>query len=721
MGRRLRYVLLLLLLHCCGASAGTPDPINPFPQQGSSFFPRLDAFLKNEDANRFGEAFSGFVVSGCLPHTAAGLTDTPTTCTAYPSGYRTTETASVTYQDGSTCWLLVQKDTSGGLTSDVSWQRVAGTHYLTNCSTSAQPVIPDDAIFLAKVVTSGGSITFVDDFRNMSPVPLGITCSGDITQELNDKLGNGIVWIGPGTCDISSEVVTRSRTILRGAGKGATKIRYRGSGAIDMLKFDGPVGSSTTPIAHVGVYDLSMQMTAGNHASTAIHLENAAYFTIDNVIISAAGPNASNCVLIEQTAGFSSVPPVGSGVVREVTCTAGAGSAVAGSHGIYLKGSDSGHVQTVLLDHDEVEDYEHGFRFEKADHNVGIDLWTQGNSTNVSFSVAQLNKIIRVQLRSPFGGLTKQVTFDVDSIRNHLDMPSCFNPTFVDPTDDLGIGNIITNSDGSCVEVGNHLPGRMRVGRGIGAATDVAHGIAEFAKLDADDETIVSIHNGAPPTDKAMLRVERRSDSTKPLTKMTVNGEDAFTVGADESTQVKQLGNFAGIPNLQSGDPPSVTPGNVFRTNNTVTTTINDFTGAIAGQRLTLVCGESNTTIADSTAIQLRGTGNFKCTAIGQPAPELVYDGTDWIEVGATPRRGTATIDFADPGANSCNTSAIVVIGAAVGDVTTLGVPSTALNDAESSFVASVSAADTVTVRHCCIGASGCDPASGIFTAFIWK
>ena len=95
-------------------------------------------------------------------------------------------------------------------------------------------------------------------------------------------------------------------------------------------------------------------------------------------------------------------------------------------------------------------------------------------------------------------------------------------------------------------------------------------------------------------------------------------------------------------------------------------------------------------------------------------------NGTAWVTaVGAL--TGSATIDFASIAITTCaDSSAITVTGAAAGDVVRVGVPNGAMVTG-SQFTAWANATDQVTVRHCCIGAATCDPASGTFKVSVEK
>ena len=144
---------------------------NPLPSASSGFLSDLQTFLANEDAERFVEMLNPFVLQNGLHGTVAGLTGNPGNTIAYPAGYRTTETNSITYPDNSAnIWVVLHKDTVTAPSGD--FVRVAGTHYMYDAVSSSQPSAPADSLFLMRVVTSGGSITFVTDLRNLSAFTL---------------------------------------------------------------------------------------------------------------------------------------------------------------------------------------------------------------------------------------------------------------------------------------------------------------------------------------------------------------------------------------------------------------------------------------------------------------------------------------------------------------------------------------------------------------------
>lgn len=155
----MKKLILLFLLITTAAFAETGDTSNPIPSSNLSFLGDLRNFLKFEDAVRAQEhGMSSFVVSGGTHTTGAGLNKTPSSTIAYLSGYRTTESQSITYPDNDTCWVAIHKDITG---SQPPWLRVAGTHYLLDCTSSVEAAAPTNGVKLMKVVTSGGAVTTV--------------------------------------------------------------------------------------------------------------------------------------------------------------------------------------------------------------------------------------------------------------------------------------------------------------------------------------------------------------------------------------------------------------------------------------------------------------------------------------------------------------------------------------------------------------------------------
>jgi hypothetical protein len=100
----------------------------------------------------------------------------------------------------------------------------------------------------------------------------------------------------------------------------------------------------------------------------------------------------------------------------------------------------------------------------------------------------------------------------------------------------------------------------------------------------------------------------------------------------------------------------------------------------------------------------------------------ITTSGTIGLLPGAS-MTGSATLDFGSITSdcvevvNGGAAATVTVPGAAAGDSCAVGVP-TAANVLKSSWTCRASAANTVTVRHCCNNGT-CDPASGTFTATV--
>jgi hypothetical protein len=150
------------------------------------------------------------------------------------------------------------------------------------------------------------------------------------------------------------------------------------------------------------------------------------------------------------------------------------------------------------------------------------------------------------------------------------------------------------------------------------------------------------------------------------------------------------------------------------------------FTGNIAvgvtsaTARLHLASG----TATASTA-PLKFTSGTNLTTAEAGAME--FNGTNLLFSPSTTRHtvnhgltGSATLDFLSTNAQNSRDLTISVTGAADGDVVSLGVPNAAVN-ANTSYSAWVSAANTVTVRFNNYSSGTVDPASGSFKVFVTK
>ncbi|MCG2613746.1 hypothetical protein LZZ85_05620 [Terrimonas sp. NA20] len=103
------------------------------------------------------------------------------------------------------------------------------------------------------------------------------------------------------------------------------------------------------------------------------------------------------------------------------------------------------------------------------------------------------------------------------------------------------------------------------------------------------------------------------------------------------------------------------------------------------------------------------------------------YDGTNYYVTSGNTRytlsktlAATATLDFASTGAQSYTDLTVTVSGAADGDAVSLGIPGSSVTG-NGSYMAWISAANTVTVRFNNFGAAAVNPASGSFKIVVTK
>jgi len=115
----------------------------------------------------------------------------------------------------------------------------------------------------------------------------------------------------------------------------------------------------------------------------------------------------------------------------------------------------------------------------------------------------------------------------------------------------------------------------------------------------------------------------------------------------------------------------------------------------------------TNLTTAEAGAMEFNGTNLFF-------SPSTT---SHTVNHGLT---GSATLDFLSTNAQNSRDLTISVTGAADGDVVSLGVPNAAVN-ANTSYSAWVSAANTVTVRFNNYSSGTVDPASALFKVFVTK
>lgn len=179
----LAFAFFILLVVTAIAWAATSDTLNTVPSSNLSFLSHLQTFLKEEDADRLIEmGGTDFILSGGIHSSGAGLTKTPSAVVAYMRGMRTTESASVTYEDNTICNLALHKDITGNIGT---YTRVANTHYLLDCDSGGSPPEVVGVLKLLTVTTSGGSVGSIQDDREA-----GFTTDMPAITTPNGKLVN---------------------------------------------------------------------------------------------------------------------------------------------------------------------------------------------------------------------------------------------------------------------------------------------------------------------------------------------------------------------------------------------------------------------------------------------------------------------------------------------------------------------------------------------------
>lgn len=186
------FFLVLLSITCVWAAGNEPTKRNPVRTTGSlsnSFNVDMHNFLggndgnttafnsacDSEDACRDAEWMRGFVIQGGLHPTAAGKTGTFTTTPLIArtsAGNRIIDsTATLDYDaagcaDDDTAWVIASAmtaNTSGNFT------RVTGTDYFIDCTSTSQPTLPSDSVWLLRASLVSGALTIVDFLASSHP------------------------------------------------------------------------------------------------------------------------------------------------------------------------------------------------------------------------------------------------------------------------------------------------------------------------------------------------------------------------------------------------------------------------------------------------------------------------------------------------------------------------------------------------------------------------
>lgn len=249
------------------------NPVNTVPSNNTTFLTDLQAFLRNEDADRFAEqGFQGFVVSGGLNGTGAGLTKTPTSLVAYAGGYRITESGSITYPASETIYVAANKDTTG---NSGTYTRVTGTHYLTDSASGSEPTLPAGAVRLMTVTTDGSGVTAVVDRRNFNPIAFTPTNAVRVSAQF-DKANSTLANITDLSVALLANRTYSFRVVLFVTADGTSGHKYAMaySSTVGAVRYDiKAVSIVTVPVFVLGGRQTSSGGASGENATGATAIQ----------------------------------------------------------------------------------------------------------------------------------------------------------------------------------------------------------------------------------------------------------------------------------------------------------------------------------------------------------------------------------------------------------------------------------------------------------------
>ena len=173
-------LLLLLLLFTSNAFATANEPSSTLPVDASnqvtaSFYSQLRTFLNEEDSLRCMEQGLGpLVYSGGIHATSVTMVSPAFATIAYTTSCKRVVQASaaINYTTAGcaaadTAWVIASAMTAN--TAD-NFTRVSGTDYFVDCTSTSQPLLPTDSVWLMQITTAGSAITAIADKRSASGV-----------------------------------------------------------------------------------------------------------------------------------------------------------------------------------------------------------------------------------------------------------------------------------------------------------------------------------------------------------------------------------------------------------------------------------------------------------------------------------------------------------------------------------------------------------------------
>lgn len=148
------------------------DPFNTLPDSNvAAFRTQSRNFWEHEDAQREGEALSGFIVSGGIHGTSSTLTSAAFATIAHTPERVNQVSTAITYTGiaSGTCWTIISSDNDG----IAGWSRVGTTSYYFQCNSNAvQPSLPANSVWLMEITqnAAGTALLNVHDIHGPSPV-----------------------------------------------------------------------------------------------------------------------------------------------------------------------------------------------------------------------------------------------------------------------------------------------------------------------------------------------------------------------------------------------------------------------------------------------------------------------------------------------------------------------------------------------------------------------
>lgn len=690
--RQLTVFLLITLcipLWVCGAT----QQRNTLPDlRVSGVNDTLQTFLRDELPSALSTLTADMVVSGGTESSRSGLNHTIAAVEARVAGYYVSQAATAhTYTASTRTFVYVDYTDSRSPEVTIAGCAVSRSTRLlfVECASgTSEPTQPTDTARLLRVDTSTTAITGVQDLRNpygvrlldvadiLNVKELGATGNGttDDTYALQQAINivkvrtnGGAVYLPPGRYRITDTVSIDASNVTL-FGEGDQSIIYVSAWSTDTTRrvyLHAYNSSSTIENVHfrhfkfLGEHDMNTPVTLGvGQAPT-----NA---------IEIGGPSSSVCtnqsgvsgVTFEKVGGVAITFNGGSNPPATPQCVSNYAvrNTITNSARSGINAVSGGHANVIVA-----------FNAMERIRGLGIE-WASGHSVLVgnTFRVTQ-NSAISVELQSGQTGWTIIAENSILEAGNQNGGANAVSPAIqlhqsagvfrvrvIHNTIQRAYGQGIilagTVSQDVVIE-GNTIdcPGYLGSGRTLSIAG------SNWAGIEAQNNTRVVVRNNVVRactggSDRSLYgvisggtggtdywtdgNVTMGTFSTAAfLVNSSVGRNGAGTrsfIGRNIDLQTGQVAgpldnsNTANVPVFtNAAATPSVAGFDIWFTGNSGATTITNLTNGSVGQRVTLICGDANTTLSDAGTLRLNGA--FTCTA--DDTITLVYDGANWFEV----------------------------------------------------------------------------------------